>query len=118
MKMNTKKDIIITLKYIALSIIPISVLFYLKNFLINKKKLIKIIAKLLTSPIHKKDKKLINELLDLIIKIYNIKELNVITENDEYYRSKNINKNIYNDISEDIKYKNKIIGFLKISFIK
>ena len=113
-----KKILITILKYTAFSIIPISLLFFLIKSTTNNKKLTKIISKILSIPTYKKNKKLLNELLDLIIKIYNIRELNLITENNEFFRTKNNNNIKYYNISQDIIYKNKIIGFLKISFKK
>lgn len=114
-----KNNIIIVSTITFFSILSISFLLYLiKKYLKNNKKLIKVIANILTKPIQKKNKKLINEFLNLIIKIYNIKSLSLITENDEFHRSKNICKNEHCNLSEDIKYKNNIIGFLKISFIQ
>lgn len=113
-----KKNILIIALYFTLfSIIPVTLLFCIKKIFTNKKKLTKIIAEIIAFPIYKKDKKLLNELLDLIIKIFNITTVSVITKKDEFHRTKYSNKNSYNDISEDIKYKNMTIGLLKISFI-
>jgi hypothetical protein len=117
--MNINKKILITiLKCTTLSIITISFLLFLIKSSANNKKLTIIISKILSIPIYKKDKKLINELLDLIIKIYKIRELNIITENNEFFRGKKNNNIKLHNISEDIIYKKRIVGFLKISFKK
>ena len=52
------------------------------------------------------------------MKIKKVKEIEIITESDNFFRHKNINKNNYVFFTEDIKYKNKVVGNLRITFIK
>lgn len=115
-----KKNIMIFSSSISIFIIfLISLIFYFRKILlINKKKFSGIISKIFAKLIYKKNKRLINEFLDLIIKIKKVKEIEIITESDNFFRHKNINKNNYIFFTEDIKYKNKVIGNLRITFIK
>lgn len=103
---------------IFIIILILFVFYFRKLFLINKKKFIKIISKIFAKLIRKKNTRLINEFLDLIIKIKKVKEIEIITENDNFFRHKNINKNNYVFFTEDIKYKNKVVGNLRITFIR
>ncbi len=113
-----KKNIFFISTFAFISIISILYFLYIrKKYLKNNKKIIKVIADLLAKPINKNNKKLINELLNIAIKTNNIKELCLITENNEFHRNKKLKKNERINLSENIQYKNKIIGFIKISFI-
>lgn len=115
-----KKNLIIFSTSISILILFLlfCIFYFRKILLINKKNFIKVITKLIAKLIYKKNKKAINEFLDLIIKIKKIKEIEIITENDNFFRHKNINKNNYIFLTEDIKYKNKVVGHLSITFIK
>ncbi|MBN2546298.1 MAG: hypothetical protein JXB50_10910 [Spirochaetes bacterium] len=100
-------------------IILSNIVFLIKKFLrINEDKIMKIISDLLAKPLYKKQKEIINEILDISIMIDKICEINIDAESINLRKVKDYDQSNSQYYSSKVKYKNKNVGLLKITFKK
>ncbi len=87
-------------------------------FKIKENKIMIILSKLLAEPLYKKQKEIINEIIDLSMMIDKIYEINISSDHWNYKKSKSYNDSKSQNFSYKILYKNKNAGLLNIVFRK
>jgi hypothetical protein len=113
-----KKLILLASGILLAGVLSWSTVLFLKKILTsNKNRFIKMLANILAEPLKKKDVERINNILEMIIKLPSVKEIIVVTKDDIFDRSKESSLDISYLVTENVIYKNKTIGNLKVYFI-
>jgi hypothetical protein len=113
-----KQLLLLSSGFAFFGIFSVSFVYMLKKIIkVNKKKFIKALANLLSLPLRLNNQNMINDFLNVIIKLPTIKEIIIVGKKNIFDKNKNIKNDISYLLSENIIYKNKTIGYLKIYFI-
>lgn len=103
---------------LLLNVVGMSAAFLFSKFIItDNEKIIRITAKLFSFPLFNNNKKLINDFLDILMDLKQIRAIILNYKNEIYNRNINDTMNKFDFLEKNIKRNGKKIGSIKINFI-